>query len=60
MKRKFSGSLVTMGIGLVIFILGAVKDALDKRSEEEYIEELIDDRINRRLGEEPKDEEEES
>lgn len=51
MKKIGAGNLVTMGIGALIFILGVLKEAIENKEQEKFIEDLVDEKVSERLGE---------
>lgn len=63
MKKIKNKALIEIGsmiLGFALIIGNIVKDALDKKEQEEYIEELVDERIKMALMDEDPEEDEES
>lgn len=63
MKKIKNKALIEIGsmiLGFALIIGNIVKDALDKKEQEEYIEELVDERIKMALVDEDPEEDEES
>ena len=50
MDKRFWMKIGTMGLGLALFIGGFFKDYLDAKEQEEHIKELVEEKINERLG----------
>lgn len=52
-KHVMSGSSITaMVLGALIFVLGFVKDAADNRALQETIDEVVEEKLEARLGKE--------
>ena len=63
MKKIKNKALIEIGsmiLGFALIIGNIVKDALDKKEQEEYIEELVDERIKMALMDEDPEEDGES
>lgn len=58
--RKKKNAIIEIGsvaLGFALIIGNLIKDALDKREQEEYIDERIEERINTLMAERTEDEE---
>lgn len=59
--RKKKNAIIEIGsvaLGFALIIGNLIKDALDKREQEEYIDERIEERVNAFMAERTEDEEE--
>ena len=59
--RKKKNAIIEIGsvaLGFALIIGNLIKDALDKREQEEYIDERIEERVNALMAERTEDEEE--
>ena len=49
--KKSASSLIAMGVGALIFVLGMVKDIFDGKALEETVDELVEQKLKEKLEE---------